>query len=295
MSQTPLNAPGAKGIVGGHQLSTMRNFMRLFLVAILLVSVQAPSQNPTVPDNHSAQAKDSQQRPQSPPVISQGDVSKSAGGESANELLTLGLTFAIALAAITQAGVAIWQARVYERQYKIMGDALVASNESADAAQRSLAVLEKLERPFLMIDLRSGSGGERRNQVWTVNKGKVPAQIIWWNNAPVPIFPKQDEELPQDYNYGFGYYDPGAAMFNEEWLAPQGEKCLCSFNASFLEGLAESTRRELNDGRRILYYLSALKYKGMLNDTIFESRWCFSWPSPRGLYLSGPYGYNKYT
>jgi len=76
----------------------------------------------------------------------------------------------------------------------------------------------------------------------------------------VPIFPKQDEELPEDYNYGFGYYDPGAAMFNEEWLAPQGEKCLCSFNANFLEGLAESTRRELIDGRRILYYLSALKY-----------------------------------
>ena len=112
-----------------------------------------------------------------------------------------------------------------------------------------------------MIEVRSGSGGERRNQVWTVNKGKVPAQIIWWNNAPVPIFPKQDEELPEDYNYGFGYYDPGAAMFNEGWLAPQDEKCLCSFNASFLEGLAESTRRESrNDGRRIpLYYLSALK------------------------------------
>jgi hypothetical protein len=268
--------------------------MRLFLVAILLVSVQAPSQNPTVPDNRSAQANDGQQSAQSPPVIPQANVSGD-GGSKTNEWLTLGLTFAIALAAITQAGVAIWQARVYERQYKIMGDALVASNKSADAAQRSLAALEKLERPFLMIEVRSGGGGERRNQVWTVNKGKVPAQIIWWNPAPMFIWPEHDEELPQDFGYGLGYYDPLMEIINVEWLAPEGEMHLCHFDANLLGELADNIKVEVNDGRRIIYYLSALKYKGMLNDTIYETRWCFRWPSPRGLYLSGPPGYNKYT
>jgi hypothetical protein len=197
-------------------------------------------------------------------------------------------------AAAAQVEVARSQLRVYERQYEIMSDALVASNKSADASLRSVAALEKLERPFLMIEVRRGSGGERRNQVWTVNKGKVPAQIIWWNPAPMFISPEHDEKLPQDYGYGVGYYDP-MEIINVEWLAPEDEMHLCYFDASLVELLPDNVRRDVSEGRRVIYYLSALKYRGMLNDTIYESRWCFRWPSTRGLFLSGPSGYNKYT
>lgn len=60
--------------------------MRLFLVAFLLVSMPAPSQNAAVPDNHSAQAMDGQQSAQSPPVIPHANVSGDGGLETDQEL-----------------------------------------------------------------------------------------------------------------------------------------------------------------------------------------------------------------
>ncbi len=60
--------------------------------------------------------------------------------------------------------------------------------------------LEKLERPFLTIEVR----GQIKNQVWAVNKGKVPAHLIWFNETPTPVWLKIDEVFPPEYNYGAG-------------------------------------------------------------------------------------------
>jgi hypothetical protein len=230
--------------------------------------------------------------------------------EASNSLLGylgLGLTIVIAVAACIQAAVAIWQAIIYKRQYDVMSQALVASNQSAEAALKGVAALEKLERPFLMIEVRStkiinlrtGQEAQRiHNQVWAVNKGKIPAQIIWINPVGTVLYPRGDADLAQtsNYNYGIGYYEKDAEVINVEWIAPDAEREIASFNYTALHELPEDIKGAIQRGERWICFMSAMKYRGMLNDTIFESRWCFRWGGEEhGLRLAGPYGYNKYT
>jgi hypothetical protein len=207
------------------------------------------------------------------------------------------LTVVIAFAAVVQALTAIWQARVYERQYKIMSDALIASNQSADAALKGVIALEKLERPFLMIELRGQL--KVKTQVWIVNKGKIPAQILWHNPDGILIFQTREEieKLPRNYPYAFGYDDTRHEGSNDPWLAPGEEMQLTYFNwTKAIGSLDAETIRQYQVGDKLALFLSAVKYRGMLTETIFETRWCFRWFGPdQELKLYGPAGYNKYT
>lgn len=276
--------------------------MRLLAIATLAVILTplCAQNNHSIASNQTSQPQNDQQGIQPASGIAHAETANKSDCKPTHdpqasnsghsfEGWSLGLTLVIALAALVQAGTAIWQARVYERQYKIMSDALIASNQSADAALKGVVALEKLERPFLMIEVRD------MTHVWAINKGKVPAQIIWINPMPKFIWPLYDEELPADYSYGLNYYNPHVEIMNVEWLAPGSEKHLCYFDPSVLSELGGDLKNDLTGGRRTLYFLSAIKYRGMLNDTIFESRWCYRWAMPPGLFLSGPYGYNKYT
>jgi hypothetical protein len=201
------------------------------------------------------------------------------------------LTAAIALAAIAQTGIACWQVCVYRRQAKLMVQSLAISEKSAEAAVRSNFNLEKLERPFLIIELR----GLPQHEVWAVNKGRVPAQIIWHNPEGRIIFPDRDkmDELPPNFDYGQGYYMPNTEQFNIPWIPPGGEikVATCEFIATNSDIAAD-----IQNGRKAVLILSGLKYRGMLNDSRFESRWCFRhWGRQRNLTYSGPHGYNSYT
>jgi hypothetical protein len=277
--------------------------MRLFAVAflcLLLSPIQAYNQ--PKPADYSAHPDTSQNGTQSSATVPQssvGDQTQNKSGQDKSErkhgslfdYLGVFLTVVIALAACIQAGVSIWQARVYERQYEAMNKQVTASNQSAEAALKGITALEKLERPFLMVELRG-------QDVWLVNVGKIPAQIIWHNPSGTLIFPDTDfEKLPVDYNYGVGYYEPNSEVFNVEWMAPKAERQLCYFDWLSIRGaIGPEMLNELNAFRRVILFLSAVKYRGMLSETVYESRWCYKWLGEKnGLRLGGPYGYNKYT
>jgi hypothetical protein len=204
-------------------------------------------------------------------------------------------------AAIIQAALtfAIWL--IYRRQTEIMNRALnethrgsSAAQSSADAALASLKAFEKLQRPFLMVEVRN------HTEVWIINKGRVAAQIVWIDTAPTWITKEWEklEEMPADYNYGPHYDDQGTEVFNQPWLAPEGERNVATFDPTTAtsEEIGLRNKVQLTMGSRVLYFLSAIKYRGILNDKVFESRWCFSWSHAKGLYHAGPWpSYNSYT
>jgi hypothetical protein len=279
--------------------------MRLVIVLLfILTPIQSPT--PSIASSHPADLQREQNPSQSvvaKPVPSVEGNKPSENHQSANSsesMPYLLLTGVIALATVAQAVFAFIQRREFQRQYKIMSDALVSSNVSAEAANKSaeaaskgIVALEKMERPFLMIEVR----GTFNNQVWLVNKGRIPAQIVWHNPSGSILFPDfQFEELPAEANYGFGYDDPHMEEINVPWIAPGAEMELASYSLVLAQELGEKLRSELNVGTKCALFFSSVKYRGMLNDTIFESRWCFRWLGQnRGLRPAGPYGYNKYT
>jgi hypothetical protein len=275
--------------------------MRLLLFGLLLLSTPVQSQNTPVADNHPG-APQSGQQP-APYTVSQPGIAPQKGNQapenqggtnskSPSNTVYLILTGVIAFATICQAVIAWRQGKIYEKQYTVMSEALVASNTSAEAAAKGILALEKLERPFLMVELR------KQEEIWLVNVGRIPAQIIWHNPCGTLIFPDADfKELPDDYNYGMGYYDEGSEVFNVEWMAPKTERQLCYFDWLSTQGaISDEMMKELNSFRKVLLFLSAVKYRGMLSETVYESRWCYKWLGAKnGLRLGGPYGYNKYT
>ena len=204
----------------------------------------------------------------------------------------LWLTLVIAVAAIVQAGVSIFQWRVYRLQTRAMFSTLRHSAKSATAAIRSVNALEKLERPFLMVELR---GADFKDQVWIVNKGKVPAQIRWYNPDGKFLLKTHEEidNLPTDFDYGFLHDSEGAQILNVPWIAPEGEMYLCRFNWI---ALSEELTHAYQTGQKYALLVGLIRYKGMVTDKIYESRWCVRWLGNKfGLKLDGPFGYNDYT
>jgi len=199
----------------------------------------------------------------------------------------------IAAQARTMARQAKESREAFRVQNEIAERSIAAAEKSADAALKSAIFLEKVERPFLMLELR---GEPAKDEVWIVNKGKIPAQIVWYEPSGMPKFlsDEETENMPSaaEYNYGFGLNN--SEVFNVPWIAPDGEMRLFNFDWRAMEqDIAEIWRTQ----RRHTYVLSTVKYRGMLNDTKFESRWCYRWYGGQygGLRLAGPYGYNSYT
>lgn len=275
------------------------------LLLLLIVALSIPTQSQSNPEssNNPSNAHPGQQSAQSPPGIAQSDVSsqrqnrpdpkEADRSHSLRDYLGIALTIVIAAAACTQAGCAFWQARIYKRQYDVMSNALIASNTSAEAAAKSVAALEKLERPFLMIELR---GADARDEVWIVNKGKVPAQITWYNpTASLRLMTHEEiENMPSHFNYGFLHDREGAQVLNVPWIAPEGEIKLCQFDWI---ALAPELTIAYQTGQKFAIFLSTVKYRGMVTDRVYESRWCCRWFGKQygGLRLDGPLGYNSYT
>lgn len=202
------------------------------------------------------------------------------------------LTCVIALAAFVQAGVSIFQWSVYRKQYATMSETLTETRKSADAAMKGIAAIESLERPFLMVELR---GNTIKDEVWIVNKGKIPAQIIWYNPHGSLIMKthEQTENLPPNFDYGYLHNVETAQVVNVPWIAPGGEMYLTQF--AWVD-LGEELTLAYQSGQQFALLLSTVKYRGMLTEKIYESRWCFRWLGNQyGLKLFGPYGYNSYT
>jgi hypothetical protein len=143
-----------------------------------------------------------------------------------------------------------------------------------------------------MIELR---GNTIKDEVSIVNKGKVPAQIVWYNPTGSLTMRTHEEidNMPADFNYGYLHNVETAQVLNVPWIAPEGEMYLTSF--AWID-LGEELTLAYRTGQKYALLLSTVKYRGIITDRIYESRWCFRWHgSQYGLKLAGPYGYNSYT
>jgi hypothetical protein len=183
-------------------------------------------------------------------------------------------------------GVVIWQAwKTHE--------AAESARKSSEAAASQVAHMIASERPFLMIELR---GSETiKDEVWAVNCGKSPAQLTWYNSSGSILMKTHEEidELPPQFDYGYLYDAATAQIFNVPWIAAGGEMQLCRFDWI---ALGEELTYAYQNGQKTALFLSAIKYRGMSGDAIYESKWCFRWLGrDYGLKLAGPYGYNSYS
>ncbi len=280
--------------------------MRLILFALLLLSSPVQSQNSSPSQNHPANTQGAQNKTEAAQALAQPVVSqqndqadhsqRTAHAKPTGDTVYLLLTGAIALAAVFQAIIAWRQGKTFEKQYDVMSQALIASNQSAESALKGVVALEKLERPFLMVELRGND--KFKDEIWLINKGKVPAQILWFNpSGSLRIQTREQmEEMPtaEKFDYGFLHDQQGAQVLNVPWIAPEGEMKLTWFDWISLK---EDLKHAYQTQQKFAFLLSTVKYRGMLNDTIFESRWCCRWfgESHGGLRLDGPHGYNSYT
>jgi hypothetical protein len=181
-------------------------------------------------------------------------------------------------------------------QNLILEKSVAVSEKSASAALQSASALEKLERPFLMLELR-GTNDKFKDEIWLVNKGKVPAQILWFNpQGSIRIQTREEmEAMPpvEEFYYGFLHDNETAKVLNVPWIAPEGEMRLTSFDWVSLRDEMKLASEKLKH----FYLLSTVKYRGMLSEKVYESRWCVRWFGINfgGLRLDGPPGYNDYT
>jgi hypothetical protein len=80
-----------------------------------------------------------------------------------------------------------------------------------------------------------------------------------------------------------------------EWIAPGKDMFINSFDISILDdGAMDQLKKEINAGSRAIRIFSAIKYRGLVSDEIFESRYCYGW-GQNGTHLAGPAGYNYYS
>jgi len=146
-------------------------------------------------------------------------------------------------------------------------------------------------RPFVMIEAtRNGDFLYFR----AVNYGKSPAKITFYDPVTkfeaIPI----GEELPDKPSYGIHYDNDHAEVLNVQWLAPMKDMDVGSFNIDAYRDGAPEIYKDLNEGRRRLYVYSAVKYRGILEDKVYRSTFCY-FAIQGGLRMGGPYGYNEYT
>jgi hypothetical protein len=132
----------------------------------------------------------------------------------------------VALAAIGVIGVcvAVSTLRKIERQTK-------ATEIAAEAALQQAKDMVASERPFIMID----ATGFEFVEIRATNRGKSPAQVVYYNSFPNLGTPLISEEWNPERHYGYGYDIDGMEIINIQWLAPGDSMVVGSYPLSALK------------------------------------------------------------
>jgi len=127
------------------------------------------------------------------------------------------------------------------------------------------------------------------------NRGRSPAQVIFFNNFPNLATPLIDEEWDpvRKYGYGYGYDKEGMEIINIQWLAPGDSMVIGTYELSSLREGDPQRWEEIRSVKRWMYLWSAVKYRGLSGDRVYESRYCYRVRSA-GPQMAGPPGFNVY-
>lgn len=142
-----------------------------------------------------------------------------------------------------------------------------------------------------MVEVREGAPGSYH--FYAVNYGKSPAQLIFINPVPIVSVTKFGAELEDKPWYGFGFYEEGMTVFNEQWIPPGKDRIVVTLDAGVITKWVEGNPG-VNTGMEELLVRGALKYRGRFSEDIWPSKYCYR-VFPNGLRMAGPYGWNDYA
>ena len=193
-------------------------------------------------------------------------------------------------------GVGIWGIIVAIRSVKAAEKSASAAEQNAvaakDGAQASLLnarTLVRAERPWLVVEATGFPNVTFR----AVNKGRTPAQLLWYNNFPTISHPLIDEQIGQPH-FGMFYEVEGSQIMNIPWVFPDCDMGVGEYPTDALKHGAPQLWEEIHTVKRWLYLYSAIKYKGPFSEDVYETRYCFR-VSANGHVMAGDPGYNSHT
>ena len=207
----------------------------------------------------------------------------------------------VAIAAVTALFIC-WQswetrrsAKATSQSVEQMKEQTTASKDAASAALLNAKALINAGRPWLLIDpKRSGEGKFTAFTFKAINRGRSPAEVI--NSGFEMMTPRLDEELPDEPYFGQGAA-PNAQWVHTKWLAPGDDYVVDSYSVSYIVEGDPGLWTELNDGTRKLILMGFVRYRDTISNEVHESRYCYGIAdaAPTGVYMTGPFGYNKLT
>ena len=195
-------------------------------------------------------------------------------GVLANYLLVIAGIGGIVVAALTL--------KKIERQSK-------AGEDAANAALLNAQALINAERPWLIVE----ASGFPYIALKMVNKGRTPAQLIWYSNVP-SVSNRLITDPMGAPHYGAHYDEVGMQIMNIPMVFPDANIPAGEYDVTAIQQLAPEQWEEIRVMKRLLYIYSAIKYKGPLSDDIYVTKYCFRVGS-NGPVMAGDPGYNDHT
>lgn len=211
------------------------------------------------------------------------------------------LTLFIAVATIAQAAAAFVMVCIYRKQSKLMARALAetrkaatAAEDGANAALRNTKALVASERPWLLIEVNDQAriGHEHVLHFAAKNYGNSPAEILF--SAFKYAFLPSGDNLPEEPNLwaNIERYE------HTRWLHPTGTHFIGELPLNIQRiapGESIDTMEEIRTGKRWVWLYGIVKYRGLLRDEAYQSRFCYLWTPVGRFVMDGPAGYNECT
>jgi hypothetical protein len=172
--------------------------------------------------------------------------------------------------------------RKIERQTK-------AGEDAANAALLNAQALINAERPWLVVE----ASGFPYITLKMVNKGRTPAQLIWYSK----VLSVSDHLLAEpmgEPHYGKYYDEVGIQIMNVPMIFPDGDMPAGGYSVTVLQQEFPERWKEICAKKRQLHIYSAIKYKGPLSNDVYVTKYCFLVKST-GAVMSGDPGYNHHT
>jgi hypothetical protein len=198
------------------------------------------------------------------------------------EMMAILANYLLVLAGIGGIVVAALTLRKIERQTK-------AGEDAANAALLNAQALINAERPWLMVE----ACGFPSITLKMVNKGRTPAQLIWYSKVP-SVCDHLTGELMGEPHYGKYYDEVGVQIMNVPMIFPDGEMPAGEYSVTALQQEFPERWKEICAKKRQLHLYSAIKYKGPLSEDVYVTKYCFLVKST-GAVMSGDPGYNDHT
>lgn len=187
--------------------------------------------------------------------------------------------------------------RKIERQGRLIEEAAQAASESASAALKLSEALERAERPWILMSVRSTPNVENGFTVIAMNRGRSPARILSTIDQTVcAVDETQLDETPV-------YQEKPITPADPIILLPDETIELISFSRDDVKNICESEEqlKRVEEWEEKIYLYGKVTYRNLAapdDAPAHESSW-FCWyihgRQKSGMVMAGPLAYNRHT